>query len=94
MELLHRELASQINALCLLASSGLHNAAGAQAAGAHVDGGNGAVGKLMADALQVGVEAALGLDVGMADKIANLRGLTTESTLFAHWIFLPVYRKN
>ena len=54
-----------------LGQRALHIAA-AQAAGAHVDGAHGAVGVLMTDSLQVGVEATLGLDIGMADEVGSI----------------------
>lgn len=42
----------------------------------------------MAHGLQVGVETALGLDVGMADQIADLSLLAADFTLFAHDVLL------
>jgi hypothetical protein len=38
----------------------------------------------MAHALQVGVKTTLGLDVGMADKIADLRLFAAKIAFFAH----------
>ncbi len=78
----------------LLAGNGLHNTAGTQATGADVQGSNGAIGKLMTHALQVGVKTTLCFDVGMADQIANLRGFAAECTLFAHWISSLYVEKN
>ena len=75
--------------ICLFGVSlddGLHHGAGAEAAGAHVDGAHGAVGVLMADSLQVGIEATLGLDIGMAHKVAHLSFLAADFTLFTHGI--------
>ena len=60
--------------------------AGTEAAGAHVDGAHGAVGVLMTDSLQVGIEATLGLDIGMAHKVAHLSFLAADLTLFTHGI--------
>jgi len=65
---------------------GLHYGAGTQAAGAHVDGTHSAVGVLMTNSLKVGVEATLGLDIGMAHKVAHLSFLAADLTLFTHGI--------
>ena len=81
------------NKLVLLgAGGGLGHHTGAQATGAHGQGAHGAVSELMTHALQVGVEAALGLDVGMADKIADLGLFAAEIAFFAHDV-LRICRK-
>ena len=46
----------------------------------------------MAYTLQIGVKTAFGLDIGMADQIANLRSLATESAALAHEIILQKNR--
>ena len=40
----------------------------------------------MTDSLQVGIEATLGLDIGMAHKVAHLSFLAADLTLFTHGI--------
>ena len=40
----------------------------------------------MADSLKVGVEATLGLDIGMAHKVTHLSFLAADFTLFTHGI--------
>ena len=69
-----------------LADDGLGDQPGAQAAGAHGNGADFAVGELMAHVLKVGVEHALGFDVGMADIVAGLGLLAAKRTLLGHGI--------
>ena len=70
--------------LGLLASYRLNDHTGTQATSAHVHHAHGTVGELMTHTLQIGVEAALGLDVGVADQIAHLGSFAAEITFFAH----------
>ena len=68
----------------LLANQRFHNKTRTQAASAHSQSRDATVRKLMAHALQIGVKAAFGLDIGMADQIADLRSFSTESAALAH----------
>ena len=63
---------------------GLDHSAGTQAAGAHIDGAHGTVFCLMTDSLKIGVEATLGLDVGMAHIVAHHGFLAADLTFFTH----------
>lgn len=76
----------QKNVLTLLAHQGLGDHPGADAAGANRESSHAAVSKLMPNALQVGVKTTLGLDIGMADKIANLGLFAAENAFLAHTI--------
>ena len=76
----------QKNVLSLLAHQGLGNSARADAAGANREGSHAAVGKLVTNALKVGVKTTFGLDIGMADKIANLGLFAAENAFLAHTI--------
>ena len=75
--------------LGMLAGDGLVDHAGTQATRTDDQRAYHAVGKLMPHLLQIGIEAALGLDIGMADKVADLRFFTAEIAFFAH--DLPPY---
>ena len=72
--------------LTLLANQGLGHHARTDATGADGKGPHAAIGELVPNALKVRVEATLGLDVGMADKIADLGLFAAEIAFFAHTI--------
>ena len=76
----------QTRELVGLADNGFRNHAGAQAAGAHGNRADFAVGELVTHVLKVGVEHTLGLDVGMADEITNLGLFAAENAFLAHTI--------
>ena len=67
-----------------LADNGLRNHTGAQAAGAHGNRADFAVGELVAHILKVGVEHALGLDVGVAHIVAGLGLFAAKFALLGH----------
>ena len=69
----------QTRELVGLADNGFRNHAGAQAAGAHGNRADFAVGELVTPVLKVGVEHTLGLDVGMAHIVAGL-GLLPQNS--------------
>ena len=79
--------------LVLLGNHGLIHSTGTNAAGADIEGAHRTISKLMANALQIGVKTALGLDVGVADIIAALGRFAAESAYLAHDI-LRIYRKT
>lgn len=70
--------------LGLFARQRLDHCARTDTAGTHTEGAYGTVGELMAHLLQVGIEAAFGLDVRVAHKIADLRFLSAEIAFSAH----------
>lgn len=74
----------QTRELVGLADNGFHNHAGAQAAGAHGNRADFAVGELVTHVLKVGVEHTLGLDVGMAHIVAGLGLFATKFALLGH----------
>ena len=79
------------------ARRGLAHSAGTQATGAYAQGAHSAVGELVPHVLQVGIEAALRLYVGMAHQIADLRLFPADITLSAHDILprhLDILRAN
>lgn len=57
-----------------------------QATCAHAQGTYAPVGKLVPNCLQIWWETTFGFDIGMADKISNLRFLAAKSTFFTHFI--------
>lgn len=67
-----------------LADNGLRNHAGTQAAGAHGNRADFAVGELVTHVLKVGVEHTLGLDVRMAHIVAGLGLFATKFALLGH----------
>ena len=79
--------------LGLLAHRGLGHRARANATGAHGKGAHAAVGELVTHALQIGIEAALGLDVGVAHKIADLGLFAAKDAFLAH-TFLRICKKT
>lgn len=77
-----------------LLSKGFCNMAGAQAAGAYTYGNHFARWKLMAYFLEIGVEAAVCFDVGVADQVAGLGFFSTKMTFFTHNKKPPEMIKN
>ena len=67
-----------------VANHWFYDAATANATGAGGHSAYGAVRKLMAHTLQIGIKAAFCLDVGVTDKIAHLRFFPAKNTDFAH----------
>lgn len=74
-----------------LTDNGLGDKPRAQAAGAHRNGTHFAVSELVAHILEIGVENALGFDVGVAHVVADLRFFAAHFTLLGHDI-LPYTR--
>ena len=74
----------QTRELVGLADNGFRNHAGAQAAGAHGNRADFAVGELVTHVLKVGVEHTLSLDVGMAHIVAGLGLFATKFALLGH----------
>jgi hypothetical protein len=72
--------------LTLLTHQGLDHNARAQATGAHGKSPHTAVRKLVTHTLEVGVKTTLGLDIGMADEVANLGLFAAENAFLAHTI--------
>lgn len=70
----------------MLARDGLGHSARTQAAGADSQCADTAIRELMAHSLKIGVETALGLDIGMAYEIANLGLFAAEIAFLAHTI--------
>ena len=79
--------------LGLLTHRGFGHRARAQATGAHRKGAHATVGKLVTHALQIGVEAALGLDVGVAHHITDLGLFAAKNAFLAH-TFLRICKKT
>ena len=69
-----------------LAHDGLGDQSGTQAASTHGNGAYFAIGELVAHVLQVRVEHALGLDVGVAHIVSALRLLAADFALLGHGI--------
>jgi hypothetical protein len=65
----------------------LAHSIGAQTAGAYAQGAHSAVGKLVPHILQIGVETAFRLDIGVAHPIADLRFFPADIAFSAHDIF-------
>ena len=78
--------------LGLLTHRGLNNNARAQATGADGKGPHATVGELVTHALQIGIEATLGLNVGVAHKIADLGLFAAKDAFLAH-TFLRICKK-
>lgn len=72
--------------LALFAHHGFGHNARTQTAGTDGQSANTAIRKLVTHALKIGVEAALGLDIGMAHEIANLGLFAAEIAFLAHTI--------
>lgn len=68
----------------LFAGCRLGYIAAADAAGAYAKGAHGAIGELMPHRLEIWRKAPFCLNVGMADKVANLGPFATKSAFFAH----------
>ena len=66
------------------AHEGLFHCAGTEATGANTDGTHATGRILVTDALQVRIKAALGLDIGMAHKVAGLGLFAANFTLLRH----------
>jgi hypothetical protein len=77
------------NKLGFLASDGLGYFAGTDAGGANVHAFDLTGVELYPNLLQVGFKNAFGLDVGMADVIADLTHLSAQFTLFRHGPYPP-----
>lgn len=58
--------------------------AGANAAGANVDGAHFTVGELVANTLQIWIETTLGLDIRVAHQMADLSLFPAHFTLLSH----------
>ena len=78
--------------LGLLTHRGFGHRARTQATGAHRKGAHAAVGELVTHALQIGIEATLGLNVGVAHKIADLGLFAAKDAFLAH-TFLRICKK-
>ena len=87
----HGPFAFERKNLVGLAGNRLGHQARAEAAGTHADGAHFAIGKLVADILQVGVEAAVIFDVGMAHMVPRLGMLAADVTLLGHDDILHIF---